>query len=254
MDEKLELLINEIKEKTKKDCYFLKPASGSISITDSKIGGNPYLPEGEELPKSQKGDYMPLFFQINFEGLELENYPNKGILQLFADKDVDWPTEFKIKYYEDISKPSQTTFPEIDLKYFFIHDELKFGFEKGQTYMSVNDFRFNDLFCELAKKYYDLDLSNWMDIEDETDVNLDDIFEAFTPDRGNIGGYADFTQTDPRENDLDEDYTECLIKIDSMLDSSKIEIGDSGIAWVLMKKEDLANKNYDNASFDWDCY
>lgn len=252
MDEKLESLINEIKEKTKKECYVFKKLNEQPSITDSKIGGNPYLPNGEELPKSSKGDYMPLFIQINLEGIELENYPNKGILQLFADKDVDWPTEFKIKYYEDFSKPSQTSFPEIDLKYFFVQKELKFELEKASTYISINDFRFNDLFCELANKYYDVELDSWMDIEDETDVNLDDIFNAFTPDKGNIGGYADFTQTDPRENDLGEDYTECLLKIDSCLDSI-VEIGDSGIAWVLMTKEDLKNKNFDNAKFDWDC-
>lgn len=252
MDNKLKALIDEIKEMTKKECYITKRVKEAPSLTDSKIGGNPYLPEGEELPKSSKDEYMPLFFQINFEGIELENYPNKGILQLFADKDVDWPTEFKIRYYEDISKPSQTTFPEIDLKYFFVQDEIKIAFEKGESFMSVNDFRFNDIFCELAEKYYDVEIGNWMDIEDETDVNLDDIFDAFKPDSGNIGGYADFTQNDPRENDLDEDYTECLIKVDSVLDDV-IEIGDSGIAWVLMKKEDLANKNFDNAAFDWDC-
>lgn len=252
MDEKLELVINEVKEKTRKDCLIMKKADGPILLTDSKIGGKPYLPEGEELPKSGKGEYMPLFFQINFEGLELKNYPNKGILQLFADKDVDWPTEFKIRYYEDISKPSQTEFPEIDLKYFFTQEELKITFEKGESFISVNDFRFNDLFCEAVSNHYDLELSHWMDLEDESDANLDDVFEAFTPDSGNIGGYADFTQSDPRDNDLDEDYTECLIKIDSTLDSS-IEIGDSGIAWVLMREEDLINKNFDNAAFDWDC-
>ena len=252
MDKKLESVINEVKENTTKECYVMKKADGPISLTDSKIGGNPYLPEGEELPKSAKGEYMPLFFQINFEGIELENYPNKGILQLFADKDVDWPTEFKIRYYEDISKPSQTIFPEIDLKYFFIQSEVKVTFEKAQTFINVSDFRFNDMFCEAVKKHYDLDINGWMDLEDVTDVNLDDIFDAFNTDSGNIGGYADFTQTDPRENELGEDYTECLIKIDSVFDS-EIEIGDSGIAWVLMTKEDLANKNFDNAAFDWDC-
>ena len=252
MDKKLKSVINEIKEKTKKDCYIMKAVSKPASLTDSKIGGNPYLPEGEEMPKSQKGEYMPLFCQINFEDIKLENYPDKGILQLFADKDVDWPTEFKIKYYEDISKPSQTSFPEIDLKYFFVQKEVKLSFKKGESFINVNDFRFNDLFCEAVKNHYDIDISYWMDLEDEVDVDLDDVFDAFVADSGNVGGYADFTQSDPRDNELDEDYTECLLKIDSNLNSS-IEIGDSGIAWVLMREEDLINKNFENAAFDWDC-
>jgi len=252
MDEKLESLISQIKEKTNKECYIIKVADGEASLTDSKIGGNPYLPEGEELPKSSKDEYMPLFAQINFEGLELENFPNKGILQLFADKDVDWPTDYKFRYYEDISKPSQTEFPEIDLKNFFVERDVKITFEKTITPISINDFRFNDIFCELANELYDIDIDYWMNIEDETDVSLDDIFDAFPHDNGNIGGYPDFTQTDPREDDLDEDYSECLIKIDSCLDR-RIQIGDSGIAWALITKEDLINKNFDNAKFDWDC-
>ena len=59
MDKKLESVINEIKENTKKDCLVMKAIDETASLTDSKIGGNPYLPEGEELPKSSKGDYMP---------------------------------------------------------------------------------------------------------------------------------------------------------------------------------------------------
>ena len=252
MDNKLQSLIDEIKEKTKKECYKFVASDEKAKITDSKIGGNPYLPVGENYPIGKKGEPLPLLIQINFEGIELKNFPNKGILQLFADKDVDWPTEYQIKYYEDISKESQTEFPDIDLKYFFIENEVKINLEKSIAYMSVNDFRFDDIVCELASKYYGVDINSWMDLEDVTDVNLDDIFNAFVPDKGNIGGYADFTQTDPRENELGEDYTECLIKIDSVFDS-EIEIGDSGIAWVLMTKEDLANKNFDNAAFDWDC-
>ncbi|MBQ8424713.1 MAG: DUF1963 domain-containing protein [Clostridia bacterium] len=254
MDEKLKKVIEEVKEKTKKECYVFKRTFDEPLITDSKVGGNPYLPEGEELPKSSKGEYMPLFIQINLDNVNIENFPNKGLLQLFADKDVDWPTDFKFRYYEDYSKPSQTEFPEIDRKYFFVQEEIKIELEKQETFISINDYRFSDLFCEAANKHFDIDISYWMDIEDEDDldVDLDDIFEAFPHDNGNIGGYPDFTQTDPRDGDLDEEYTECLFKLDSCLDS-RIQIGDSGIAWALMTKEDLVNKNFDNARFDWDC-
>ena len=45
---------------------------------------------------------------------------------------------------------------------------------------------------------------------------------------GNLGGYADFTQTDPRPIKDAENKEECLIKIDSNLGHG-IMIGDSGI-------------------------
>lgn len=254
MDKKLEELLSELKEITKKECYTMKLSTEKAKITDSKIGGNPYLPDGEEMPRMKNGDFMPLFVQINFDGIELENYPNKGILQLFLDKNADWPTEHAIRFYEDISKPSQTIFPEIPLESFFVQEETKLELTKEETYISIEDYRFSDLFCKLAKKYFKVDISGWMKIDDVTNVNIDDIFDNLLTDNGNIGGYANFTQEDPRNYDENlEDYTECLLKIDSQLDFNKIMIGDSGIAWLLIKKEDLINRRFENASFDWDC-
>ncbi len=68
---------------------------------------------------------------------------------------------------------------------------------------------------------------------------------------GNIGGYADFTQSDPREN-VKEDKSECLVKIDSNLGHG-IMIGDSGIIFALISQKDIENCNFENALVDWDC-
>lgn len=66
-----------------------------------------------------------------------------------------------------------------------------------------------------------------------------------------IGGYADFTQSDPREYG-DNDKDECLFKLNSCL-NEEIDISDSGIMWALITQNDLTADNFDKAELDWDC-
>ena len=77
---------------------------------DSSIGGTPYCPVGEELPKDKDGNEIPLLLQINFEGIDLPGYPDKGIFQLFMKRDnprSDYhdtlETGNRIRYYENIT-------------------------------------------------------------------------------------------------------------------------------------------------------
>ena len=251
MIEKVELIINELKELTKKECYKMVISDEKAKITDSKIGGVPYTPEGEEFVKNEQGDVIPLFVQINFDGIELENYPNKGILQLFINNASElWPADYKIRFYDDISKPARTDFPELDYSNHFVEEEIKINLEKIISYMPHGDFRFKNLFDEIYSKYFGTTI-DWYDIEEETGYSVDKFLEAFYTDCGNVGGYADFTQTDPRDDD--SDLVECLFKVDSTMDFNRLMIGDSGIAWLLISEEDLKNKKFENASFDWDC-
>ena len=65
MKEKLELIINKIKEETKKECYSFEIVEGKADITDTKLGGYPYLPKGGEYPSDENGNpYALLFHQV----------------------------------------------------------------------------------------------------------------------------------------------------------------------------------------------
>lgn len=248
--EQVNKIVDTFKERTKKECYTFEISEEKASITDTKLAGVPYLPEGEELPKDEAGDDMVLFAQINFEDIKLENYPEKGILQIFIGKQTFWPTPYKVKYYEDISLPSRTDIKFNPTEDDFISEEIKLSLKKSITFMPINDYRFFDTFEEVAEEV----LGEPTDFDEVSELAEGvDLWDEFCADNGNIGGYADFTQNDPRDGDLDEDFTECIIKVDSNLDFRKIMIGDSGIAWLLITKEDLINKNFENASFDWDC-
>ena len=255
MIEKVKEMIEEMKKETSKACYALGlDNENQANITDTKLGGAPYTPEGEEFVKSGDGSVMALFVQINFEQINLENYPKKGILQLLINDAYNtYPTEYKIKYYEDISKPSRTDYPEVSEESNFVTEEIKLKLTKSVDFMPFGDFRFNALFSEMTEKYLGKEI-DFYDIEDETGYPEDDLYSAFHSNSGNIGGYADFTQSDPRyyEDDL-KDKTECIFKIDSILDFHRVVIGDSGIAWLMISEEDLKNKNFEKALFDWDC-
>ena len=59
-------IISEFEKLTSKRCYEISFIENSPpDILDDKIGGEPYLPEGEEYPKDDKGNNLGLLFQIN---------------------------------------------------------------------------------------------------------------------------------------------------------------------------------------------
>ena len=253
MKESLELIINRIKEQTKKDCYSFKISEDKAVITDTKLGGNPYLPKGHEYPSDENGNPYALLFQINFKDIDLANYPKEGILELFVQPDIDYPTKYQILYFDKIEEEYETEFPDIDLSFFMIHEEYKLDLVKDVAYMSINDYRFDKVLSEIAKEY-GLNIKHLYSIEEDLqdDEAFDYLIERLPATYAEIGGYANFTQSDPREG-INSDLNECIFKLDSYLDLNKIMIGDCGIAWLLISKEDLVSKNFDKAVFDWDC-
>lgn len=252
MKEKLDLVIELIKKVTKKECYSFKIVEGKPNVTDTKLGGVPYLPKGYEYPTDENDNPLALLFQINFEDIKLENYPEKGILEIFVDTELSYPPKYKILYFETI-EDCETNFPTLDLKYFIVREEYKLELEKGITYMPINDYRFDQILSECAQNV-GLTINHLHSIEE--DLNDEEAFDylinKLPATYAEVGGYANFTQYDPREGE-NSDLTECILKIDSYLDTKKVMIGDCGIAWVLISKENLINKRFELAQFDWDC-
>lgn len=217
-----------------------------------KWDGIPYVKLNEEVPKDKNGNDMALFIQINFEQMELENYPKSGMLQLFVDKELSYPVDYKVIYIENVDEEYRK---DINFTEFVaVSNEFKIDLLPAVTHMPINDFRFNEIICEIINEEFGANIMKWYDIEEFVNGGEDIIYDSMEVKPGLIGGYADFTQSDPRESELEEDYTECLIKIDSNLAEDKIFIGDAGIAWLLIREEDLKQKKFENAKFDWDCY
>ena len=243
------------KEKTKKECYRIKIEEGVIpNIMDDKIGGIPYLPVGEEYPVDKNNNPMILLIQINLKNIELVNYPHEGILQIYIDKACSYPCNYKIRYYKNITEHREDL-TETYLNNYIYENPLKINLIKDIEHMPITDYRFSDVMAEVIKEIAHIEIKNYSEVEEFFKKNGCDMYDELYKINifpGNIGGYADFTQTDPRPIENDEDKVECLIKIDSNLEHG-IMIGDCGIIFSFISKEDIKSGNFENAIVDWDC-
>lgn len=252
MEDKLLKLIEKYKNETAKECYKFICVDGEISILDDKLGGNPYLPIGEDYPIDSEGNPMPLLIQINLKNIELDGWCKSGILEIFLDKNVDYPCQYVIKYFEE-GLEYQTEFPEIDLERFIVEKPIKIELSRDICHMPLTDYRAIEKICSLVNEIYETNIESRFDLDNVIGCKwYSKISNAINNPFGTIGGYADFTQEDPRA-DLIDDKDECLVKLDSCLDSDKIYIGDAGILFVLISEWDLKNGNFDEAIVDWDC-
>ena len=79
--EQVEDFIEEVLPLTEREVisYELSPAEG-LPITDSKVGGVPYIPKGGTLPRTSDGYPLFMIAQINCEQLPPNSfYPKNGL-------------------------------------------------------------------------------------------------------------------------------------------------------------------------------
>lgn len=216
-----------------------------LSATQSKFLGKPYLPIELEYPKDKSGKPMVLLAQLNFSEIpSLENYPDKGILQFYIPSE-DWydMDDYKVFYHEEI-KDHQTDFEFLtDELYedFPVYCEHSLNFSKQEEYGGSEDFRFNFSFNEL----------DFWEFRDKLNKAQQDEIEKFFYNVGHkIGGYAYFTQGDPRDKNSETKDDVLLFQIDT---DEEIMFGDGGVANFFINKEDLINKRFEKAYFTWDC-
>lgn len=253
MEEKFNKVIQLFKEATKKDCYKIDIIDGEPSILDDKLGGKPYLPIGEEYPKDKDGNNLALLLQVNLKNIDLDGYPKKGILEIFTDSKVDYPCQYSVKYFED-SLDYQTELPDIDISNYIVDKSYKINLTKDVCYMPINDYRFIQIFTPIVNEVFGTSLKNYGELDDYFGnfAWYDKLRDGYENHSITLGGYADFTQSDPRY-DMKENKDECLFKLDSWANYDKFHIGDSGILFVIIAQTDIENCNFANAIVDWDC-
>lgn len=219
----------------------------TLSAKKSKFLGKPYLPITQPYPMNKFGKPMILFAQINFEEIpRLENYPSKGILQIFTSE-CFWAygnEYFLYMYHADTSQKYQTDFSFLtddlytDLP---INCEHKLIFSKKIEYGGTEDFRFRVNFN--GKSFDDFR-------ENLSTKEVKEFDKLFHASGHKIGGYAYFTQGDPREDEPERKDDILLLQIDT---DKKIMFGDAGIANIFINVDDLKKKRFDKAYFNWDC-
>lgn len=236
----------------------LQPAQG-LKLWQSKIGGSPYLPIGQQYPKSFAGENLQLLAQINFDELpKNDQYPSSGMLQFFINPQddlygLDFADQqkqdgFRVIYYETVSQDQSTLqqqFPALKSGDFMspISAQSAIQFEKSDSYIDMNDFEFSQKVTDLYAKE-----------DDESEIFCDEYSEVFSANGHRLGGYPVFTQTDPREyNENIQDYI-LLLQIDTDdVDGNEIMWGDSGVGNFFIHPDDLKKRDFSKVFYNWDC-
>lgn len=267
---KISALPHELQEKKEKilstkKSYIkisLHNANG-LSYKTSKVGGIPYLPKSENYPLDKKGKYMEFLAQINFSEMpNFEDYPKTGLLQFFISfenwgfNDYDNPlnNDIKIIYRENLDKEAYSDYA------FLNHIRIK---ENSPISKSEYRMSFSNPIEEVAssrdyRSYENVNgqyqhYLNFDSYDEKKAFELESTYwKMFSSAGHKVGGYADFSQQDPRFFKY-QDYTELLFQLDSD-SSTNILWGDNGIANFFIKKEDLKNRNFSNILFHWDSH
>lgn len=251
--------------------------SHAPSIFESKFGGTGYVPHDGAIPVNAKNQQLRLLAQIACDGLTLQNFPSKGLLQFWiydddlSGADFDNPTVqngFRILYYENVDRTvteaevlEKTQPSEEEEAFFPVEKEVALKLKKSMESLSFSDYRFDKKFAEKFNQLspeepieepYDLDINMW-DIEEP-------ICKQFIEDSGwghKMGGFPAFTQSDPRDCIENADcFDTLLLQIDSgtIDDSHEIMWGDSGICNFFIHSEALRNCDFSEVLYNWDCY
>lgn len=256
MDEKIrQEIIKRYKEKTAKECSYIYIDSEEPEILDNKIYGNPYLPVGEEYPKDSQGNFMPLLLQVNLKHVDLKYMPNKGILEVFISTSIE-KFEYKVLYFDE-GKEYQTDLPKfnLSLENFFFEKSLKIDLEKAMADMPLDDYRSYKILNEIVNEVCGKNFKGLSEAEEFLGIEdlQYEIYNDLDLPLACIGGYANFTQSDPRDyEEGQKGLDECLFMIDSCLDNEQINIVDCGIIWGLISKGDLKAGKFENTQVGFD--
>lgn len=232
--------------------------ANDIIATESSFGAVPFIPLGFNYPVDKDGKRMIPLAQLNFSEIPyLKNYPEKGLLQFYiSDNDcygLDFdnqynPDSFRIIYIENPEQLQEEK--DIDFAKQLAQSENtpvfkphRLSFCKKMDYVGLNDYR---------SSLHGFSVDDWVSqYNGHNKSKLEDLsYELFATSGHRIGGYAYFTQTDPREHMEMTRDTVLLFQMDS---DNEIMWGDVGVGNFFIKPQDLAAKDFSKVLYNWDC-
>jgi uncharacterized protein YwqG len=232
--------------------------ANDIKRTESSFGYYPFIPVGFNYPVDKNGAPMIPLAQLNFSEIpNLKYYPTKGILQFYIANDDCYGLDFDNQYNPDsfrviyIENPDEQKLnPDTSFIDLIIASENspvfkphRLNFTKKMDYIGKNDYRSNS---------HDFSVNDWLK-KYTGDINnkLEDLsYNLFATNGHKIGGYAYFTQTDPREYIKDTQSSILLFQMDS---DDEIMWGDVGVGNFFINPNDLINKDFSKVMYNWDC-
>lgn len=271
--------INKVIEKIKNDntheCInIMLEENNNLGITDSKFGGIPYIANDSDIPKDSNDIQLALLAQINCTELpENDLYPKDGLVQFWISRNENFGLnnreDYRVKYIketkdgitnEDVLNKYNLPNEDNDEEYLpFNKKNTSFAlkFEKGISSITSNDFQFEEVTLQTIQELFPNE--DVKDLYDDLErAVFDTLFKAFNGVNHAIGAYPTFTQWDPRNPDKPNAYDITLLQVKSQWsnDSNDAQImwGDSGVANFFINKEKLANLDFEDVLFNWDCF
>lgn len=249
---------------------------GSTSVFDSKFLGTPYMPIDFEYPRDPNGRELSFLAQINFDDVPpLPDYPDSGILQFYISDAIDrsqvWGLEhldaepydakaqfelqqkqnyFRVVWHENVIRDEaglKKKHPGRRNTALPIVDEGKLTFTGGTGYPVPGDYRFEKIFGEGDYEFFERfgNDAESVYVRYSSHITIHSI--AW------IGGYAYFTQWDPRYADPDEDWLLLFeIQSSSSIDEPEVLWGDAGIGAFFIRREDLQARDFSRVLYHWD--
>jgi len=244
-----------------------------LAVTDSKVGGVPYIPKGGALPRSAEGKPLFMLAQINCEQLpENSLYPKKGLLQFWIadtedplyglDYDDPCSNDFKrVLYFSTIGEAlpiddfiSDYTFDDNHLP-FNSKKQFALHFKKDIESISLEERAANQLFFEKWNEAFSTQITTIDEFFEEVPNDICEEINASLlkePTGHKIGGYPYFIEYDPREEN--DPHTLLLLQIDiDNVEGEEIYWGNGGgVANFFVSPEDMANCKFDDVLFHWE--
>jgi uncharacterized protein YwqG len=248
-----------------------------LSLTQSKMGGYPYMPPDFEYPLDVQGKKMILIAQINFaEVPPLEGFPTEGILQFFITDDEmlgmedeyneSPPTQehFRVLYHPIVdASNAQEVFDNIpssldDTEAEFVEGTCALSFEKKTEFVPSYGFD-----CEQVFDGYDMidflqehfpdptitqERQRQLGHAYRTAYNGDDFLDD------TLGGYAYAIQGDIRcYDDVPYQHYIQLLQISTQPQAGILRFGSTASAHLYIDPEDLKKRDFSKVIYSWAC-
>lgn len=273
--EQVSAILDELHKQTAQPAVKINiQEADNLPLTASKFGGVPYwLPE-TPYPVDKQGNKLLLLAQINLSEMPpLPDFPTTGLLQFLMTRNVyemdfyDNPTrqdDWRVVYHAEINPAiDEATVLALNIPYapqifdeeddggFPVDTQYRLSFKPAEIRIGTECIGFNQALKNAAKEVgiklnkndlIDLEVlfgeQAWEKIKQHNVENL-------------IGGYPDFTQTDPREMRKYKKHSVLLLQIES---DEGIMWGDCGVGNFFIRPDDLRKKDFSKVLFYWDCY
>jgi len=225
----------------------------------SKFGGYPFWPTELEYPVDRKNKPLRLLAQFNLSELpDNKILPSEGILQFFISDQgslgleyegkkrttndiIEAPTEYRVYYHKNVDDSFSDTKNEYPIgkkTIFPFKEEYSLSFLSESSVPSPTDYRFDEI------------VGDTDDLHEET---MDALFEKNDSSGCKLGGYANFTQDDPRSVMKSEQWL-LLFQMDTVTENGvDIMWGDAGVGNFFIRPNDLENERFSEIWFNWDC-